>query len=107
MPIELMEALVSAASPTRESGARILSRILNLSSIVLGVLGLCLIWGCAGPSQQVLTAQALSQRQAPNPNQDLQNQLIIQAAQAPLVNYKDYQWGRKTSWILSCTARTI
>jgi polysaccharide export outer membrane protein len=38
-------------------------------------------------------AQALSQRQAPNPNQDLQNQLMAQASQTALVNYKDYQVG--------------
>ena len=37
--------------------------------------------------------QTLSQRQAPNPNQDLQNQLMAQASQAALVNYKDYQVG--------------
>ncbi len=49
--------------------------------------------GCGGPSQQVLTAQALSQRQAPNPNQNLQNQLMVQATQASLMNYKDYKVG--------------
>ena len=40
------------------------------NAIVLIVMGLLV--GCGGPSQQVLTAQALSQRQAPNPNKDLQ-----------------------------------
>ena len=49
--------------------------------------------GCAGSSQQVLTAQALSQRQAPNPNQNLQNQLMLQATQASLISYKDYKVG--------------
>lgn len=93
MPIEPMEVLVSVVSPARETTARIFPRILNLSSIVLGVLGLCLMWGCAGPSQQVLTAQALSQRQAPNPNQALQNQLMLQATQASLAGYKDYKVG--------------
>ena len=49
--------------------------------------------GCGGPSQQVLTAQALSQRQAPNPNKDLQHQLMVHATQASLASYKDYQVG--------------
>src|SRR5208337_298930 len=41
----------------------------------------------------VPATQALSQGQAPNPNLDLQNQLMAQASQAELVNYKDYQVG--------------
>jgi polysaccharide export outer membrane protein len=41
----------------------------------------------------VLTAQALSQRQGPNPNQDLQNQLMVQTTQASLMSYKDYKVG--------------
>lgn len=49
--------------------------------------------GCGGPSQQVLTAQALSKMQAPDPNKELQQQLMVQASQASLVNYKDYQVG--------------
>jgi polysaccharide biosynthesis/export protein len=93
MPIKLMEALVSVVSATRETSARILPRILKLSPIVLAVLGLGLLWGCAGPSQQALTAQVLAQKHTPDPNQDLQNQLMAQATQASLVNYKDYQVG--------------
>ena len=63
------------------------------TSVVIGLMALSLLGGCAGPSQQVLTAQALSQRQAPNPNKELQNQLMVQATQASLVNYKDYKVG--------------
>ncbi len=61
-------------------------------AITFMTLGLGLMAGCAGPSQQVLTAQALS-KQAPDPNKDLQQQLMVQASQASLVNYKDYQVG--------------
>ncbi|MCX5890431.1 MAG: polysaccharide export protein [Deltaproteobacteria bacterium] len=46
-----------------------------------------------GPSQQVLTSQALSKMQAPDPNKELQQQLMVQASRASLVNYKDYQVG--------------
>lgn len=49
--------------------------------------------GCSGPSQQVITAQALSKMQTPDPNKELQQQLMVQASQASLVNYKDYQVG--------------
>jgi polysaccharide export outer membrane protein len=63
-------------------------------SIVLILMGLGLMIGCGGPSQQVLTAQALSKMQAPpDPNKELQQQLMVQASQASLVNYKDYQVG--------------
>src|SRR5208337_2257231 len=41
----------------------------------------------------VPATQALSQGQAPNPNLDLQNQLMAQASQAALVSYKDYLVG--------------
>jgi polysaccharide export outer membrane protein len=63
-------------------------------------LGLCLLWGCGAPSQQVLTAQALSQRQAPDPKQALQNQLMVQATQASLVNYKDYKVGPEDQLVI-------
>jgi polysaccharide export outer membrane protein len=57
------------------------------------LVGLGLLVGCTGPSQQALPAQALSQRQAPDPNQNLQNQLMVQATQASLNSYKDYKVG--------------
>lgn len=70
-------------------------------SIVIGLIALTMIGGCAGPSQQVLTAQALSQRQAPNPNRELQNQLMVQATQASLANYKDYKVGAEDQLAIS------
>jgi polysaccharide export outer membrane protein len=71
------------------------------------IVGLALVAGCAGSSQQMLTAQALSQRKAPylntaqvpsqrmapDPNKDVQQQLIMNASHAVLANYKDYQVG--------------
>ena len=56
-------------------------------------IGLSLVFGCSGPSQQVIAAQALSKLQAPDPNKALQQQLMVEASQAALVNYKDYQVG--------------
>jgi len=56
-------------------------------------IGLRLVFGCSGPTQQVITAQTLSKLQAPDPNKELQQQLMVQASQAALVNYKDYQVG--------------
>jgi polysaccharide export outer membrane protein len=57
------------------------------------MLGLGLVVGCAGPSQQVITAQALSKIKTPDPHQELQQQLMVQASQASLINYRDYQVG--------------
>lgn len=93
MPDKLMINLLFLAPSSRKAGVRILARMLKWGVMVLGFSGLCLLWGCAGPSQQVLTAQALSQRQGPNPNQDLQNQLMVQTTQASLMSYKDYKVG--------------
>jgi polysaccharide export outer membrane protein len=56
-------------------------------------LGMCLMVGCAGPFPQVLSTQTLLKMQAPAPNKELQQQLMVQASQASLVNYKDYQVG--------------
>ncbi|MGQ9920111.1 MAG: polysaccharide biosynthesis/export family protein [Desulfobacca sp.] len=60
--------------------------------ILLLLVGLS---GCGGgvTAQQALTAQALAQLQQPNPNKDLQQQLMIQASQASLADYRDYQVG--------------
>src|SRR5208337_2047281 len=78
------------------------------TSVVIALMALSLVSGCAaGPEGAVSSSgkyiiqggkwvpntQALSQGQAPTPNPDLQNQLMVQASQAELVNYKDYQVG--------------
>jgi polysaccharide biosynthesis/export protein len=60
---------------------------------VLAIIGLLLLAGCTGSSQQVVTAQALSQIKAPDPNKELQQQLMVQASQTSAANYKDYQVG--------------
>jgi polysaccharide biosynthesis/export protein len=62
-------------------------------SVAFLFIGLNLVLGCGGSSQQVLMTQALSKMQAPDPNKALQQQLMMQASQASLVNYKDYQVG--------------
>ncbi len=99
MPDALLQAvplLTSTGKNTRDNHGLVSRRsagVLNWSSMVLGLLGLGLLWGCAGPAQQVVTAQTLSQRQAPNPNNDLQNQLMTQASHASLAGYKDYKVG--------------
>ena len=57
------------------------------------ILGLVFMAGCAAPSQPALTAQALSRMEGPNQNNNLQQELMVQASQASLANYKDYQVG--------------
>jgi polysaccharide export outer membrane protein len=62
--------------------------------IALISLGLVLLSSCGGPSQQVLTAQALSQMQARDPNKELQQQqLMVQATRPAVTSYKDYKVG--------------
>jgi polysaccharide biosynthesis/export protein len=75
------------ASPLSAGGAAGL--VMMFICLAAGLLG-----GCGGASQKALTAQALSQQQAPpQPNPEFQKQLMVQATQASLVNYKDYQVG--------------
>jgi polysaccharide export outer membrane protein len=62
-----------------------------LATLILSGLGL--VMGCSGPSQQVLTAQAMSQMKKPNANNELQKQLMVQATQASLTSYRDYHVG--------------
>jgi polysaccharide export outer membrane protein len=67
-------------------------------ALAVSVLALGLLAGCAGPSQQAITAQAASQAQASNPNQGvqqqmMQQQLLLQASRASLASYKDYKVG--------------
>jgi len=63
------------------------------SAIFLGLVLMVLLGGCAGPARQAITPQTLAQMQAPNPNNNLQPQLMVQAGQTSLANYKDYQVG--------------
>ena len=61
--------------------------------MALWLISLGFMGGCGGPTQQVLTAQVLSQIKAPNPKKDLQQQLMLEANRAALVSYKDYRVG--------------
>ncbi len=56
----------------------------------------CLV-GCGGAQvqQQALTAQALAQMKAPEPNRELQQQLMVQASQAFLAQNTDYRVGQE------------
>jgi polysaccharide biosynthesis/export protein len=64
------------------------------AAVALILIGLGLLGGCGGPSQQVLTAQALSQMQARDPNKELQQQqLMVQATRPAVPSYKDYKVG--------------
>jgi polysaccharide export outer membrane protein len=55
---------------------------------------MCGLVGCGGATaQHAYTAQALANLKPPEPNKDLQQNLIVQASQASLANYKDYQVG--------------
>lgn len=66
----------------------------SVAQVLLVILGLGLLGGCGGPSQQMLAAQALAQRQAPKPNNDLQPQLTLPPPpQSSGASYKDYQVG--------------
>ena len=66
---------------------------ISVAQVVLVVMGVGLLGGCGGPSQQMLAAQALAPRQAPNPNNDLQQQLKLYATQSSGTSYRDYQVG--------------
>jgi polysaccharide export outer membrane protein len=57
------------------------------------IVGLALVAGCARSSQQVLMAQALSQRKSPDLKRNLPQQTMIPPSQANVTNYKDYQVG--------------
>ncbi len=64
------------------------------TALVLLFLSGSLLGGCGGPTaQRALTPQTVAQLQRPDPNKDLQQQLMVQASQASLANYKDYQVG--------------
>jgi len=66
------------------------------AAVFLTVVFISGLGGCGGTrAQQALTAQALSQIKPPDPNKDLQQQLLIQASQASLAQYKDYKVGQE------------
>ena len=66
------------------------------AAVFLTVIFISGLGGCGGMrAQQALTAQALSQIKPPDPNKDLQQQLLIQASQASLAQYKDYKVGQE------------
>ena len=92
----------ASASPGKTAGRDNLAskpraggiRWILVSQICIVVIGLSLLGGCGGPSQQRLAAQALAQRQAPIPNQDLQPQLTLPPPpQSSGASYKDYRVG--------------
>jgi polysaccharide export outer membrane protein len=97
MPKRLIQTSTALSGPTmgNESGFLLKQPAASpiWGSIVLLFVGLGLIFGCGGSAQQVLTTQALSKMQALDPSKELQQQLMVQASQASLVNYKDYQVG--------------
>jgi polysaccharide biosynthesis/export protein len=63
-------------------------------TIALLCMGLALLGGCGGVSQQILNAQAVSLMQAQNSKKELQQQqLMVQAAKDSPVNYRDYKVG--------------
>jgi polysaccharide biosynthesis/export protein len=66
----------------------------SVAQVLLVVVGLGLLGGCGGPSQQMLAAQALAQRQVQKPNSDLQLQVTLPPPpQSSGASYKDYQVG--------------
>ncbi len=79
-------------SGRRQVGERIWPAVARMVSGGFGCL-LALLVGCSGPSQQVVAAQVLAQRQAQAPAVDLQQQLLLQASQLGAASYRDYQVG--------------
>lgn len=77
-----------ATAPCERSAARSRAAALCLGFGLIIALG-----GCAGPGRSTVPAQALAQMQPTEPNKNLQQQLMVQAGQASLANYKDYQVG--------------
>jgi polysaccharide export outer membrane protein len=97
MPKRLLTTIIAAFGRRARAGGKLAS----LSSgpnpwwtvVAFIFFGLGLAMGCGAPSQQVLTAQALSHLKPSNANNQLQTQLMVQATQASLANYRDYQVG--------------
>jgi polysaccharide biosynthesis/export protein len=90
----LISAQTKKAEREKNHASHSPARGLWLLWFVCLVLGLGFANGCTVPAQPALTAQALVKMEAaPNPNQKLQEQLMVQASQASLANYKDYKIG--------------
>lgn len=96
------QAMISSIAVTGSQGGSlgIMSFFLQRGASVMVGLGLLLLWGCGGSSQKALTAQALTQKQAPSPNQDLQNQLMVQASQVSIASYRDYKVGPEDQLVI-------
>ncbi|MBM4285793.1 MAG: hypothetical protein FJ128_11180 [Deltaproteobacteria bacterium] len=63
------------------------------SPAALVIIILACVAGCGGPSPQMLTAPVPAHRPAPNQDNQMQQQLMVQASRASLARYKDYQVG--------------
>lgn len=92
----------ASASPGKKAGERVNLASkpragglgwISVAQILLVVIGLGLLGGCGGPSQQMLAAQLMAQRQVLKPNNDLQSQLMLPPPQPSGASYKDYQVG--------------
>lgn len=101
MPQSRLLAMFRTSSVNKTSGTGCLTSQgsyvkSGVGLVALIFLAVSLLSGCGGRSSQNLLAaqaQALAQRTAPDPNQNLPNQLVVQAAQSAPVNYKDYRVG--------------
>jgi polysaccharide export outer membrane protein len=86
-----------ASSPHEGERDNLLIKSLDVMPVCLALailsLGLFISGGCGSPSQQLYTAQTLTQMNNPNPNQELQQQLMLQSSKASFGDYKDYQVG--------------
>ena len=88
----LLKSFILLAAPNQKSHIKFIPRILALSPLVLGVVWLALVTGCAGPARTV-QAPPVPPKSNPDPNRDMQQQLMVQASRASLVNYRDYKVG--------------
>jgi polysaccharide export outer membrane protein len=97
MPKTLIKGFTSSPAPKANKRDDLLSKPPDRSPGPVGValifIGIGLLASCGVPSQQVLTAQTLATMKAKNSNQELQQQVMMQATKAAVVDYKDYQVG--------------
>lgn len=98
MPDRLIKVVVSASgNKAKDRGDLLLQqaeRIPWWAFAALIFIGIGLLSACGGsPGKQMIAAQTLAQVKAPDPNVELQQQLMSQTSKASLVSYKDYQVG--------------